>query len=1100
MALTVGELVAYAQLDTTGFEKGLAETARDMSKLQSSTSSSMASMESTVTRAMSDVATSIGDGFDPTEVLADIDRMVSGFAADLDRMEAEAGAGAQGVVNELRTTLDDVEDVARRAGRDGGQGLVEGLREELREAERVARGAGDDAGREFGDGTEQTGRGRMSGVADGFMSSLKAAPWLAAGAAIGAVLMDGFTSALDAEQAKQKLYAQLGTTGAESEKLGKVAGALYAQGYGESVGDVTGALKSVVQATGGYGKVNDEVLQRVTGDFMNLADILDEDVSAAIDAARVLVSNGMAKDFDQAGDVILGMYRKLGDSGEDALDTLREYSPLLKSTGLDAKTLAGIFVQAGGESRNFDVIADAMKEVQVQVREMTPAVKAALGDLGLSWADIQKRFAKGDVTALDDLMDKLRQVEDPIKRNQIATALFTGTFENLGDALFKIDPSAAVGALGQVDGSLKKAGDTLHDTATNKIEQWKRGMQEGVVDFVGGTVLPGLEKLADGFELSGALEQVREWAGQLGEIWDSVVADVREWVEDNKATIDGWKTKFEEGFGSISEIVDTALATVKEIWDEYGDEIIVGVTFLVDTFLNIWNGFWGIVSGLVSTIKGILTGDFDEMKDGLLKIWDSLWGLVEDTVTTGLNAIAGFMGTTWEQLKSDASAAWERLVAAVTSKVSELVADAKALPGKIKAVFANAGTWLLQIGMDLIQGLINGVKAKAQEVVNTVKGIAQSMIDVAKKVIDSHSPSKVFEQIGQWTVQGLVIGLTKEEGNVKSTVEKMVSTIKTAFESKPDVAEGLIDFVRTGNKNLEDLALQREALVKRLADAKEYAKKVAGSAQEWASITGLKPEELMGAGDMASELQDKARSINDFASNIQKLAKMGLNKKVLQDIIDAGVEKGATFAEMLVGSDGSEIKALNKAQEAVDKASKKLGKASADAMYDTGKKAGEGYLKGLEESLKDLDKAMEKIVKALVAAIKKELKIKSPSQVMAEIGVFTMAGLIEGMQSMESATLGAMTGLVGRAVSATSDAALGSIGKAAAASTTKIGIVGAVGDGGHGGKYDGPLISPGSSVPAGGGITVNMPNAVIREEADVHALGREFGFEVAVQA
>ncbi|MEV4245225.1 phage tail tape measure protein [Streptosporangium canum] len=1147
MALTVGELVAYAQLDKSDFTSGTRAIGSDLTRLQSSTSSSMASMESTVTKSLAEIERSIADGLDPSEAIRDLDRLEAALDAGLDEMLAETDQFAAELDAAIDEAFDRLDDDAQASGKKAGDELVDGLRAGVRDAERVAREAGEDAGREFGDGVEGAGGGgRMSGIADNLVGGLKTAGVglaLAAGAAIGAALMSGLEAAMDAEKATQKLFAQIGASEGEMKTLGNVAGQVYADGYGESIGDVTEAIKGVIQNVDGIRGASEESLGTLSKRAIDTGAILDEDVSKVTRAIAKILKTDLAGSADEAFDILVRGAQLGGNEAEDLLDTYSEYSTQFRTLGLSGQQAMGLIVQGlQAGARDADVVADAIKEFTIEAVQGGDNVKRGFKDLGLSADDMVAKFAAGGPTAaaaFDTVLDKLRNIEDPAKRNAVAVELFGTKAEDLGQALFSLDPSAAVNTLGAVDGAAKKAGDTLNDTASHKLEAFKRGLEQNVVNFLGGTVLPGIEDFAT-----------------------KAAEGIRSWVEDNQATVDEWKAKFEEGFGHISEIVDDVLTTIKELWDEYGDEIITSVTWLIDTFLSVWNAFWGVVSGLFKTIKGILTGDFEEMKEGLSAIWDSLWGLAEDIVTNALKAITGFMGESWEDMKSQASEAWENLKTKISDGVSNAVTTVQKLPDKVKAVFSDAGTWLMQAGKDVIRGFVNGIKAMASAPVDAVRTIMSNVTGGAQKELDQHSPSKVFEdigintmlgfiggvvakgkevastiakmmddavvstakqatgtggggggggggarpstvmaEIGKYTVKGLLDGLTSEGANIKSVVDKLVKDIKEGFKSTPDVVDGLLDFVKTGNKNLEDLALQREALVQRLADAKEYAKKVAGSAQEWASITGLKPEELMGAGDMASELQDKARSINDFANNIQKLAKMGLNKKVLQDIIDAGVEKGATFAEMLVGSDGAEIKALNKAQAAVDRASKKLGKASADAMYDTGKKAGEGYLKGLEESLKDLDKAMEKIVKALVAAIKKELKIKSPSQVMAEIGVFTMAGLIEGMQSMESSTIGAMAGLVGRAVSATSDAAIGSVGKAAAA-TTKIGINTAGGSltGGGGAKFDGPLISPGSSVPAGGGITVNMPNAVIREEADVHALGREFGFEVAVQA
>lgn len=194
--------------------------------------------------------------------------------------------------------------------------------------------------------------------------------------------------------------------------------------------------------------------------------------------------------------------------------------------------------------------------------------------------------------------------------------------------------------------------------------------------------------------------------------------------------------------------------------------------------------------------------------------------------------------------------------------------------------------------------------------------------------------------------------------------------------------------------------------------------------RDFASVADLGLGEGAGAGDIVAGLNEKLQAIKQFANDIKTLAERGLNKTTLRQIIEAGPEKGASLAEMLVGADGSEIKAINKAQKQIDKVSKQMGKNSADALYDVGKKAGEGFLKGLQGQLKQLEGMMAKIAKAVVAAAKKELGVKSPSRVFAGIGDDTMAGFIRGIAGKQDATVDAMNQVVGRAIAAGSGASL----------------------------------------------------------------------------
>lgn len=61
--------------------------------------------------------------------------------------------------------------------------------------------------------------------------------------------------------------------------------------------------------------------------------------------------------------------------------------------------------------------------------------------------------------------------------------------------------------------------------------------------------------------------------------------------------------------------------------------------------------------------------------------------------------------------------------------------------------------------------------------------------------------------------------------------------------------------------------------------------------------------------------------------------------------------------------------------------------------------AASGLVKGLQKQEKAIAAEMDKIAKKMANAIKKSLKIKSPSRVFMEVGDFTAQGLVAGLQN-----------------------------------------------------------------------------------------------------
>ncbi|WP_327587036.1 hypothetical protein OHA25_08495 [Nonomuraea sp. NBC_00507] len=578
--------------------------------------------------------------------------------------------------------------------------------------------------------------------------------------------------------------------------------------------------------------------------------------------------------------------------------------------------------------------------------------------------------------------------------------------------------------------------------------------------------------------LRGAAQQVVTWLGQVGESIGKWLSDLPGWIAGKAAVL---------GESLLAWIKETA-PKIPPALEQLGHKIAEWAKGLPDKIrqwigngekLINWLKEWGpkIAAGLALAVGVAVLA--------IPTIMASLAAALLYAVGVAIAELAKEMRAKFDQAMAQAGKA-------VQDGAAKVITWFKGLPGRVKTALGNLGTLLLQAGKDVVAGLINGIQAKAGELAAAAKGLADQIIGTVtgKQGVDTGSPSRVFDQIGRWTVQGLIQGLTAEQGKAVDVVKRMVEKIKAAFGSKPDVADHLIAFVTKGNDSLAALAKQREDLVARLAEAKEKAKTIAGDAKDWASITGLTEEEL-NSGNFAGALKDRAQQIKDFANNIKELAKRGLNKETLRQIIDAGVEGGGSLAEMLVGAPGSEIKAINKAQAQIDKLSKTLGKTGADALYDVGSKAGAGYLKGLQDSLAKLDAEMTKIVKALVKAIKKELKIKSPSQVMADIGMQTIAGLALGITSAAGQALGAIAGV---AASVTGQAAAGladdTFGLAISGTDARQQAVARS----AGSRARSDSTTPGTS----GGVTiqVDMSGSTIQEKADVPALATEMGYQV----
>ncbi|MFF8406894.1 phage tail tape measure protein [Streptomyces sp. NPDC015684] len=201
--------------------------------------------------------------------------------------------------------------------------------------------------------------------------------------------------------------------------------------------------------------------------------------------------------------------------------------------------------------------------------------------------------------------------------------------------------------------------------------------------------------------------------------------------------------------------------------------------------------------------------------------------------------------------------------------------------------------------------------------------------------------------------------------------------------------------VQKKGTKLQTLASKKADVHARIAEAKQYATDQAGNLKDFMSISGTSATNV---GDLITQLGGKQKTASSFVKLTKSLKKRGASKELLAQLAEAG--PGSQLATVL-GAKGvrtQDIAKLNKLMKSGGKLATSFGRDMADMMYDSGKNAGKGFLSGLKSQEKALGKQMASVAKDLVKAIKKALKIKSPSVVFRdEIGKNVVLGMAHGI-------------------------------------------------------------------------------------------------------
>lgn len=485
-----------------------------------------------------------------------------------------------------------------------------------------------------------------------------------------------------------------------------------------------------------------------------------------------------------------------------------------------------------------------------------------------------------------------------------------------------------------------------------------------VGQLVTGTLVPGFVAVA-GFVTSQLLPIVVK----LG---TSVAGNLRPVLDQVAKTITG----------QVVPAIQKAAGKFQEWWPTI-QKIIVVAAKLVAGVVEVGTAIIGKVLPPVIKLAGFLAGTLIGAVTGAIGVVIKIGGAVVDAgqkFVDGVQAVGKF-------------------ATGVQSKVGTAIGYVKDIPGKVKDAMSGAKDWLVQAGKDVIYGLGNGIYETARDwLAAKVNAVGDWIPGWIKKRLGIASPSKVMAELGVWTVKGIGVGLEQGAPGVIAVVQGLADKLEASWKkldlkgkSGPRIAAAMKG-IRDEVELVKGKAKEYQAAAEKLQKARDLASGVAQSAQAFASVAGLgertstnEAGETITTGPTAATIQEdlaaKLQALRDFTAKVDQLRQAGLNQTSIDQIISEGVEKGSLTASALVAGGPQAIAAVNGLQAQITSSAQQLGAVAAANMYGTGQQAAAGFIQGLEGDLAAIEKSANKLAKALVRAIRKELKIKSPSRV-----------------------------------------------------------------------------------------------------------------------
>jgi phage-related protein len=212
--------------------------------------------------------------------------------------------------------------------------------------------------------------------------------------------------------------------------------------------------------------------------------------------------------------------------------------------------------------------------------------------------------------------------------------------------------------------------------------------------------------------------------------------------------------------------------------------VIAAIALLVAGFVIAWKKsetFRAVVTGAWNAIKAASVAVFRWLSTFITTIWNgvktyftavfsayrtlftAVWNAIRTATTTAFNAVRSGIQTAMNAVRTaitnavnGAKATWNR--------ITDLAAKVTELKNKILGAVTGAARWLYDTGRNVVTGMMDGIGSMVSSLLGKVKDLAKNAINAAKSALGISSPSKVFRDLGRYTIQGFADGFASVSG------------------------------------------------------------------------------------------------------------------------------------------------------------------------------------------------------------------------------------------------------------------------------------------------------------------------------------------------
>ena len=473
--------------------------------------------------------------------------------------------------------------------------------------------------------------------------------------------------------------------------------------------------------------------------MLDLAAAGGAELAQTADIASNIMS-GMGLQADQMGklgDVLVGTFTRSNTNLQMLGETMKYAAPMARTYGVELEVAAAMAGKLGDAGLQGSMGGTALSTIMNRLATPPKAARKALDELQVSTVD-----TNGDLRKMPDI---LKDIYD--KTQAMGSAKRGGLLKAIAGA------EAVKGMAQLVDqagvGELQKLISTLRET------QGEAAKTAGVMaDNLKGDITT----LGSAWEDFG-IELEEQQDGVLRELTQSItgiIRGVKNWAKENPALSAG--------------LVKTAALIAGLALAAGGLMLTLASALLPFVALRLMLAQLGIrLPGLMGMFMNLGKNVLPFVGKALLWLGRALMLNPIGIAISAIAAAAYLIYDNWDAVKRYFASAWAEIrggfdggvggIITVLANFNPVGLMYQAFAGVLSYLGIDLPNRFTEFGNMIVNGLVNGLYAGLGQIKNAINNIGDSTIAWFKEKLDINSPSRVFAQLGNFTMEGLTLGL-----------------------------------------------------------------------------------------------------------------------------------------------------------------------------------------------------------------------------------------------------------------------------------------------------------------------------------------------------